>query len=241
MDFNELDIDKMFEAAAGAAEDTGEKDPALLGKKEQKIVVKEDTVPEKTERRKKVQETIQPEEKVVPVPKPKPFESFEQKREPVRERLGPRIGGKNTLEEGITINSIQKIIEMKAILEKYKKDEVDFAESYFNTDSGNISDLIYRALNANVRSLEALDNIVEAKGKQSAERAFYLMELGIGEISSIIEQINLLTGALDEFDRVTETNKITACRGLERIISEMDNNIFIYIEKLQLFTNKAIS
>lgn len=240
MDFNELDIDKMFEAAAGAAEDTGEKDPALLGKKEQKIVVKEDTVPEKTEKRKQAQETIQPEEKFV-VPKPKPFESFEQKKEPVRERLGPRIGGKNTLAEGITINSIQKIIEMKAILEKYKKDEVDFAESYFNTDSGNTSDLIYRALNANVRSLEALDNIVEAKGKQSAERAFYLMELGIGEISSIIEQINLLTGALDEYDRVTETNKITACRELERIISEMDNNIFIYIEKLQLFTNKAIS
>lgn len=239
MDFNGLDIDKMFEVAAGAAEDTGEKDPALLGKKEQKIVVKEDTVPEKTEKRKKVQETIQPEEKVVP--KPKQFESFEQKREPVRERLGPRIGGKNTLAEGITINSIQKIIEMKAILEKYKKDEVDFAESYFNTDTGNTSDLIYRALNANVRSLEALDNIVEAKGKQSAERAFYLMELGIGEISSIIEQINLLTGALEEFDRVTETNKIKACRELERIISEMDNNIFIYIEKLQLFTNKAIS
>lgn len=240
MDFNGLDIEKMFEAAAGAAEDTGEKDPTLLGKKEQKIVVKEDTAPEKVEKRKKVQETIQPEEKVV-VPKPRQFESFEQKKEPVRERLGPRIGGKNILEEGITINSIQKIIEMKAILEKYKKDEVDFAESYFNIDSGNTSDLIYRALNANVRSLEALDNIVESKGKQSAERAFYLMELGIGEISSIIEQINLLTGALDEFDRVTETNKIKACRELERIISEMDNNIFIYIEKLQLFTNKAIS
>lgn len=240
MDFNGLDIEKMFEAAAGAAEDTGEKDPALLGKKEQKIVVKEDAVPEKVEKRKKVQETIQPEEKVA-VPKPRQFESFEQKKEPVRERLGPRIGGKNILEEGITINSIQKIIEMKAILEKYKKDEVEFAESYFNIDSGNTSDLIYRALNANVRSLEALDNIVESKGKQSAERAFYLMELGIGEISSIIEQINLLTGALDEFDRVTETNKIKACRELERIISEMDNNIFIYIEKLQLFTNKAIS
>lgn len=220
--FEDLDIDEMFAAAASAAEDTGEDD---VGEKEE---VRETKV-EKAK--------AKPAEKIVEAEKPAEEKS---KSIPTVKQTGGIMGASREITEA----SIEKILDMNKTFEKFTESQKSFVSGYFQleeNESNNVSKIIYRALTASERDLDALDKIVIAKGKEPADRAFFLMELDNSVIEDVYEQVELLTGELGQPGRVTDTNKLKVCRKVEGVIDKMPKDVFTYIEKLQMFTNKAIS
>lgn len=249
MDFDKFDIDQMFAEAAGAAENTGEKDPENYGKNPPKAEVEVKTKPKKETNKAKPEAKVEqpkveqekPVEKPVERPVEKPVEK--PKQEPVKDRLGPLLkqNDKRIITDGLNVESINRIIEMKEILDNYNATELKFVKGYFQNEKGAPAEIIYKALTANTRGLDALNKIVLARGHTAADRAFYLMELDFNSIEAIYEQVDLLTGELEDAGKVTEINKIKICRLLEKAISEMPDDVFLYINKLQEFTNKAIS
>jgi len=246
MDFDKLDIDQMFAEAAGAAEETGEKDPENYGKNPPKAEVKVETKSKKETNKAKPeakveQPKIEQEKSKVEKPVERPVEK--PKQEPVKDRLGPLLkqNDKKVITDGLNVESIGRIIEMKEILDNYNATELKFVKGYFQNEKGTPAEIIYKALTANTRGLDALNKIVIARGHTAADRAFYLMELDFNSIEAIHEQVDLLTGELEDVGKVTEINKIKICRILEKAISEMPDDVFVYINKLQEFTNKAIS
>lgn len=242
IDFDKLDIDQMFAEAARAAENTGEKDPENYSKNPPKAKVKVETKSkEKTNKSKSEPKVEQPKTEQE---KPKVERSVEKsKQEPVKDRLGPLLkqNDKRVITDGLNVESIGRIIEMKEILDNYNATELKFVKGYFQNEKGTPAEIIYKALTANTRGLDALNKIVIARGYTAADRAFYLMELDFNSIEAIHEQVDLLTGELEDIGKVTEINKIKICRILEKAISEMPDDVFVYINKLQEFTNKAIS
>lgn len=242
MDFDKLDIDQMFAEAAGAAENTGEKDPENYSKNPPKAEVKVETKSKKETNKAKPE--VKVEQPKVEQEKPKVERPVEKpKQEPVKDRLGPLLkqNDKKVITDGLNVESIGRIIEMKEILDNYNATELKFVKGYFQNEKGTPAEIIYKALTANTRGLDALNKIVIARGHTAADRAFYLMELDFNSIEAIHEQVDLLTGELEDVGKVTEINKIKICRILEKAISEMPDDIFVYINKLQEFTNKAIS
>lgn len=234
MSFDGADLEKMFAAAVEASEDTGEKDPSSLGKKsegankaEVRVQAKE---VEKVERPKKQEEVERSTQRASEKTKPK----IEEKTRPILN------ANKRVNVEGLNVDSIAKIIKMNQILDNYDKHELAFIKSYFQKEDGENSEIIYEALTAERRDLNALDRLVEARGKSSADRAFYLMELDDNSLEAVCEQIDLLTGELETQERINSSNKIKICRIVERIISNMNNDVFLFINKLQEFTSIAI-
>jgi len=242
MDFDKLDIDQMFAEAAGAAENTGEKDPENYSKNPPKAEVKVETKSKKETNKAKPESRV--EQPKIEQEKPKVERPVEKpKQEPVKDRLGPLLkqNDKKVITDGLNVESIGRIIEMKEILDNYNATELKFVKGYFQNEKGTPAEIIYKALTANTRGLDALNKIVIARGHTAADRAFYLMELDFNSIEAIHEQVDLLTGELEDVGKVTEINKIKICRILEKAISEMPDDVFVYINKLQEFTNKAIS
>lgn len=249
--FDGLDIESMFAEAVEASENTGEKDPTSYGKNAKKEDVKEiDKEKKKIESAKSPEKSIQnkKENKVIEQPIAKQPER-EIKSEIKRPEMKKEIESQNTLSqkplvkinaESLDVLSITRIIEMKEILDNYNERERAFIQGYFQQDKDSVAEIIYSALTAEQRGLDALNKIVVAREHSSAERAFYLMELDNNSIEAIHEQINLLTGELDNIDGITDINKIKVCRTLEGAISKMDNNVFLYINKLQEFASKAL-
>lgn len=242
MDFDKLDIDQMFAEAAGAAENTGEKDPENYSKNPPKAEVKVETKSKKETNKAKPESRV--EQPKIEQENPKVERPVEKpKQEPVKDRLGPLLkqNDKKVITDGLNVESIGRIIEMKEILDNYNATELKFVKGYFQNEKGTPAEIIYKALTANTRGLDALNKIVIARGHTAADRAFYLMELDFNSIEAIHEQVDLLTGELEDVGMVTEINKIKICRILEKAISEMPDDVFVYINKLQEFTNKAIS
>lgn len=242
IDFDKLDIDQMFAEAAGAAENTGEKDPENYSKNPPKAEVKVETKSKKETNKAKPESKV--EQPKIEQEKPKVERPVEKpKQEPVKDRLGPLLkqNDKKVITDGLNVESIGRIIEMKEILDNYNATELKFVKGYFQNEKGTPAEIIYKALTANTRGLDALNKIVIARGHTAADRAFYLMELDFNSIEAIHEQVDLLTGELEDVGKVTEINKIKICRILEKAISEMPDDVFVYINKLQEFTNKAIS
>jgi len=242
MDFDKLDIDQMFAEAAGAAENTGEKDPENYSKNPPKAEVKVETKSKKETNKAKPESRV--EQPKIEQENPKVERPVEKpKQEPVKDRLGPLLkqNDKKVITDGLNVESIGRIIEMKEILDNYNATELKFVKGYFQNEKGTPAEIIYKALTANTRGLDALNKIVIARGYTAADRAFYLMELDFNSIEAIHEQVDLLTGELEDVGKVTEINKIKICRILEKAISEMPDDVFVYINKLQEFTNKAIS
>lgn len=242
LDFDKLDIDQMFAEAAGAAENTGEKDPENYSKNPPKAEVKVETKSKKETNKAKPESRV--EQPKIEQENPKVERPVEKpKQEPVKDRLGPLLkqNDKKVITDGLNVESIGRIIEMKEILDNYNATELKFVKGYFQNEKGTPAEIIYKALTANTRGLDALNKIVIARGYTAADRAFYLMELDFNSIEAIHEQVDLLTGELEDIGKVTEINKIKICRILEKAISEMPDDVFVYINKLQEFTNKAIS
>lgn len=238
--FEGLDIENMFAEAVGASENTGESNPEFIGKNAKANVVKE---PEKQVQEvpvfkkdiiQKPLEVKQPIIKEVEKPVEKPVER-------PAEKLGPLIKSEEKVNlDSVNVNVISRVIEMKEILDSYSEKEKGFIKEYFQKGNGSLPEIIYAALTANQRGLDALNKIVIAKGHNSAERAFYLMELSNSNIEAIYEQIDLLAVQLDDIGRVSDLNKIAICRKLESVIADMEDNVFIHINKLQEFTNRAL-
>lgn len=273
MEFS-TDIDKMFQEAAGAAEETGEKDLGSYTQSPQKYTdtsnsfAKSPEAVSKTEPAKKEEPAKQsatvkqpepnkqaesPQRKQEPKPEPRPEprpepkveqKSVERKSEQPKqeERKSNVHGGIISSPKGISEDSIGRILGMNKVFEKFDETQKDFVSGYFQLDEGEIdvSKLIYRALIASQRDIDALSKIVEAKAYQAAERAFFLMGLDNTTIEDIYEQVDLLTGELGDSGKVTESNKLNLCRKIESVIAAMPKDVFTYIEKLQQFTNKAV-
>lgn len=244
MKFTGLNVEDMFADAVNASENTGEDNPENYGKN----TTKNNKVALKTEEKTKVkEETPKINSKSIKENKSQNADKDNVKDETQimidkKERLGPLIkSDNNRLNENVDIKSIERIIEMKDILDNYNTTELKFVKSYFQHEKGTHAEIIYKALTANYRGLNALNKIVAARGHTSADRAFYLMELDNNSISDIYEQVDLLTGELGEPGKVSEINKIKVCRVLEKSIAEMADDVFTYINRLQEFTNKAIS
>lgn len=249
MSFDGIDLDEMFNAAAKASEDTGEEG---VGEKTDKASSKKDSPKHKETPKPKPK--AQPESKEAPKSEPKSEPEVEEtedtripaKRAPLynskSDKLGPIEKPRQTVSnEKVNVDSITRILEMKAVLDNYNSTELEFVRSYFQDENADDAQLIHKAITTNRRDLEALDGIVEARAQTSAERAFYLMELGFGRIEAIYEQVDLITGELERIEKVSELNKIKVCRIIEAQISSMPEEIFSYINKLQEFTNKALS
>lgn len=244
MKFTGLNVEDMFAEAVNASENTGEDNPENYGKD----ATKNNKVALKTEEKIKVkEETPKINSKSIKENKSQNADKDNVKDETQmmidkKERLGPLIkSDNNRLNENVNIKSIERIIEMKDILDNYNTTELKFVKGYFQHEKGTHAEIIYKALTANYRGLNALNKIVAARGHTSADRAFYLMELDNNSISDIYEQVDLLTGELGEPGKVSEINKIKVCRVLEKSIAEMADDVFTYINRLQEFTNKAIS
>lgn len=237
------DIDKMFAAAAAAEEDTGEGD--VGGAKKAKAKSEPKPEPPKAKPAPKV-EKPKPAAKPKPEPqKPKVEPKPEPKPEPVVEKR-PLVGNKNEtlfdVNKGITESSITKILRMNSEYNKLEKNEKMFVSGYFQADGADefaVPKVVYGALTANTRDLEALTRITKAKKETPAERAFYLMDLNNDNIEAIYEQVELLTGDLGKTGRVDGENKIAVCRKIEQAISGMPDDIFAYIEKLRKLTEIA--
>ncbi|HHT97926.1 MAG TPA: hypothetical protein GXZ90_08555 [Clostridiales bacterium] len=244
MKFTGLNVEDMFADAVNASENTGEDNPENYGKnttKGNEIILKAEEKTKVKEETPKINSKSTKENKSQNVDKDN-VKDETQITIDKKERLGPLIkSDNNRLNENVDIKSIERIIEMKDILDNYNTTELKFVKGYFQHEKGTHAEIIYKALTANYRGLSALNKIVAARGHTSADRAFYLMELDNNSIGDIYEQVDLLTGELGEPGKVSEINKIKVCRVLEKSIAEMADDVFTYINRLQEFTNKAIS
>lgn len=251
MNMDTQDIEAMFAAAAGAAEDTGEKDSDVYGKDAPKQVKQETPKRKPVEEKPPVYETKTKVEKQEPIktspvePVKEPVKEIvkEQVKEPARNPIiKDRTTGIINNPKGITEDSITKILDMNRIYDKFDETQKEFVSGYFRLDEGdkNVSKVIYGALVASQRDLDALSKIVEAKGFDPAGRAFFLMGLDNSTIEDVFEQVELLTGELGKLSKVNEINKLEICRKIEAVVSGMPKDVFTYIEKLQVFTNRAM-
>lgn len=249
--FDGLDIENMFAEAVGASENTGEKDPTTYGKNSKKEVAKDtDKENQKAESIKSIEKLTDNEKSIEQPVTIKQIKQPEKeiKSEVKESEIKKEVESHNTSQkpfvkintESLDVLSITRIIEMKEILDNYNERERTFIQGYFQQDNDYVAEIIYSALTAEQRGLDALNKIVIAREHSSAERAFYLMELDNNSIEAIHEQINLLTGELENIDGINNVNKIKICRTLESVISKMDNNVFLYINKLQEFASKAL-
>lgn len=227
-----FDIESMFAEAANAAEDTGEKDPSKIGKDtDKKVEVKQEPKPElKKEPKPELKAEPKPEVREEPKPEVKARPKPELKTEP-KVAIG---------ESGLSVEYIEKVLKLNEVMNTYNEAEKKFVFAYFEGDEEKVSQVIYKALTANRGELEALNKIVTARSHTAAERAFYLMDLPVNDIRVIYDQVDRLTGELDESIDISESNKIKVCRVLEKTISSMRDDVFLYIKKLQDFTDKAI-
>lgn len=246
MAFEGMDIEKMFADAAAAAEDTGEKGVGEKPKQEPAKVTQT--------------EVVKPQEKKE-APKAEPVVEQPAVSEPKAEKLTPVVETSKVEEpkiveperkpnvpvstgKGVTEDAIEKILLMNMTFDKFDKTQKDFVSSYFQLEESaepSVSKVIFKALVASQRDLDALKKIVEAKGFEPAERAFFLMGLENMIIEDIYEQLDLLTGELGQAGKVNESNKLAVCRKIEGVVSAMPKDVFTYIERLQEFTNIAIS
>lgn len=242
------DIEKMFAAAAEAEEDTGEGNVGGKTVNQEKPKPKEQPKPTpKVEKPKPAEEPkATPKPKVEPKPEPKPEPILRQERRSEPEARKSLVGSKTEtlfdVNKGISEKSITKVLRMSAEFSKLQKNEKLFVAGYFQSDEADefaVPKIIYGALTANVRNLEALERITTAKREDPAERAFYLMDLNNDNIEAIYEQVELLTGELGEIERVNSENKINICRKIEKAISGMPDDIFSYIDKLRRLTSIA--
>lgn len=267
MSFNNgIDINAMFADAANAAENTGEDDPALLGEAtvdktdESSMNIKENMVEnieskdEEQNNKDEVKDEEKHEIKYVEVEKHSDKNAEIEVESEVEDNMYTSNNYEESKQENINsrkvlstdnqqidIVAIDKIIEMKKILDAYNPTELEFVEGYFQQEEGTSAEIIYEALTVDERELNALNKIVTARKHTAAERAFYLMDLDNNSIEAIFEQIELLTGELGDLQRVDELNKIGICRKLESSISNMSSDVFTYINKLQEFTNVALT
>lgn len=249
-------IEAMFAAAATAAEDTNEgnvggkesvKPEPKAAHREPKAVHRE---PEKPALKAEVkQETKKAEVKEEPrVVEETPAKEAKKVEKPVQETRREGLldaREKGIVASGISKESISKILEMSSVFSKYSEREKEFVIRYFGlevNDKEVISGVVYKALTANQRELDAISKLVIARGESPAERAFYLMDLDNNSVEAVAEQVELLTGDLEGIGRVVNAeNKIMVCRKIESSISSMTNDVFAYITKLQEFTKIAIS
>ena len=230
MSFNGINIDQMFAEAASAAEETGEKDPKKYS--EQGAVV-EPSLETKPEPALEIKPESVAEVKPTPAPEIQPElkSKVESKPLPVEPVLGNRL----------TVLDVSKVLQMKKVLDTYNDTERNFIMRYFESSEALEAEVIFNALTKNPNELEALSNIVKARKSSAAERAFYLMDLSNEDIIAIYDEVELLTGELGESGTLTDKNKISVCRSIEKAISAMPEEVFAYIDKLQEFTSKAIS
>lgn len=211
-----FDINEMFADAVKASEDTGENNDKLL--KDGKTVETKESKPDKKEASIKSEVVNKAHE---------------------HEIKKPIVNNYNKV-EGLSVESIGKIIDMKKTLDNYDEKELEFVKSYFQKENDEAPEIIYSALTIERRGLDALNKIVVARNSSAAERAFYLMELDNNSIEAIHEQIDIIIGGLNDTPSVNSENKIQICRLLENAISNMSNDVFKFIDKLQEFTNIAI-
>lgn len=228
------DIAKMFAEAAGAAEETNEGDPSLIGETPEEVEPEVEKTPEP--------KPIIKKEKVVQKPKVEKEQKVEKeikKREPLINQNSKIKSSVVTNVDGINVEIIEKIIQMKDILSGYDETQRSFVMGYFQVESDSSSEAIYSSLTASPRDLRALEMIVTARGYSPADRAFYLMGLDNGDIEAVYEQVELLAGEINGGvgRRVSHDNKIEVCKILERTIADMQGRVFDYINKLQAFTN----
>lgn len=242
-------IDAMFAEAAGAAEDSGEKGMEMYSDnpvKEKESTPQKIQVAEKKEVKEKPAVVEKPVERTIEKPVERQIERQIERpvERPVEIKKEPIVttGILNT-SKGITEDSIARILDMNQTFTKFDDNQKDFVSGYFKLEDGdnNISRVIYKALIASQRDLDALSKIVEAKGFDPAGRAFFLMGLENSIIEDVYEQVELLTGDLGKTGKVTENNKLNVCKKVESVIAEMPKDVFTYIEKLQTFTNKAMT
>lgn len=229
-----MDIEKMFAEAAAAGEDTGE---GNIGGKE---TVKKEVKPA-PEPQKQVQSNTPKQEPVAQVAakniQPAPTqEPVVQKPAPAAITSPQRIAAIQS--EGLSENLISKILLMNMKLESFDVKQQGFVSGYFGVENKNSQTVIFKALTASQSDLNALKNLVTARSLEPAERAFFLIGLSNMEIDDIQEQLKLITGDFDPA-RTNESNKLDVCRKTEKLISSLQRDIFVYIEKLQEFTNLA--
>lgn len=245
-----MDIEDMFAAAATAAEDTNEGNVGgkEKAKAEAKPAPKPEPVKEPTPKPEPVKEK-EPEIVSQPTKTTKPTEETKSesvKPEPKEERREPVVASKDRgiANSGVTKDSISKILEMSAVFSKFSSTEKDFVVRYFGlelNDKDLVAGVVYSALTANQRELDAISKLVTARGESPAERAFYLMGLDNNSVEAVAEQVDLLTGDLGNVGRVNSENKIAICRKIENSISSMRDDVFAYIIKLQSFTYSALN
>lgn len=244
MSFKGLDIDEqMFADMAASAENSGEKDPSTYGDKKVQPAKDDLLIKKKPKSEPAVNKWTE---------KPAPAEKVEAKPEPIK-KAEPKVVEPEQVKEptkptrkvfnsqGVTVDSVSKILEMNKVLNTYLDDEKSFVTMYFQSEDGNDADVIYKALTSNPRELDALKMIVIAKEQSSAERAFYLMGLSNQAVEDVFGQLALLTDELGKKGTVTENNKLNVCRELERVISNTTDDMFAYIYKLKEFAEKALS
>lgn len=229
-----IDIEKMFKEAAAAGEDTGEGN--VGGKETIKKEIQSTPTPAK-------QNTPAPQN--APASKPEPVVQAPtpvSKPEPVVQTPTPvavppkRIAAIQT--EGLTENLISKILLMNMKLESFDVKQQGFVSGYFGIEDKSPETVIFKALTASQSDLNALKNLVTSRSLDPAERAFFLIGLSNMELDDIQEQLKLITGEFEPI-RTNDSNKLDVCRKTEKLISSLQKDIFVYIEKLQDFTNLA--
>lgn len=220
MSFKGLDIDDVFDKVAEQSDDAIEEREAL--KKKSKNSGQLESEP--------ILKTKQEKEPVV-----------KEKEPVVKETKTVEKRRFNVNEEGLTRRAVEKILVMNNKLNSYTKEEKDFVVAYFGKENkeGN-AEAIYSALTADPRELKALNIIVLAKKKDSAERAFYLMELDNFVISDVFKQVSMLPGKLEDFGEITNQNKLKVCREIEKAIANMPPKAVASLSKLQEFTKEAL-
>jgi len=110
MDFDKLDIDQMFAEAAGAAENTGEKDPENYSKNPPKAEVKVETKSKKETNKAKPESRV--EQPKIEQEKPKVERPVEKpKQEPVKDRLGPLLkqNDKKVITDGLNVDLLAEL------------------------------------------------------------------------------------------------------------------------------------
>ena len=236
-----MDIEKMFAEAAAASEDTGEGN--VGGKETAKKEAQSAPTPTK-QNTSAPQSTPAPKpEPVVQKPTPEPAPTPVSKPEPVVQTQAPaaisspqRIAAIQT--EGLTENLISKILLMNMKLESFDVKQQGFVSGYFGIENKSPQTVIFKALTASQSDLNALKNLVTSRSLDPAERAFFLIGLSNFELDDIQEQLKLITGEFEP-NRTNDSNKLDVCRKTEKLISSLQKDIFVYIEKLQEFTNLA--
>lgn len=263
-----IDIDKMFKEAAGAAEETGEENPAKFGSddvqeqeaveaREQEVVeTNEQPEMQQPEPQPAPQPTPKPTPKPTPQPKPQPKPQPAPQRQqrpqqptpnpspqrPARSAPQPMQTPKPAGSVDLNVDTVTRVLKMNSMLAKIDDNERKFIVNYFAKDSENpLAETIYNAFIVEKQDIEALEKVVVSRGHSAADRAFFLIGLPNHVIQTIFEQVDRLNRGSESSDLpvVNDTNKIEACRTLEGAISRMDETMISHINKLIEFASLA--